>query len=71
MGGIPAFSAAIISDLTTRILTPVGTGAAGENKLVIETNLGLNIGKAKEIYRNAYIWAKEQFEEKHKDQSRK
>lgn len=36
MGGTPAFSVAIMSDLTTRILIPVETWAAEEKELLIE-----------------------------------
>lgn len=69
---MPACLAAIISDLTTRILTPAGKQAAGEMNSLIENIFLLNIDRNSERnLQNAYVCAKGILKEKNKDWSRK
>lgn len=60
IGRIPAFPTAIISDLATRILTPVGKRAAGENELLIENKFWLKYRQEKlKTFIDCCIWAKD------------
>lgn len=60
IGNILAFPAAIISDLATRILTPVGKQAVGENELLIENKFWLKQRERRNWrhLQKACIWAK-------------
>lgn len=73
IGNIPAFPAAIISDLATRNLTPVGKSAAGEHELLIENKFWLKHRqeKLKKFTEHMHIWAKGILKEENDDQSRK